>query len=48
LSWNDPASVFTLQAGAATTGVFTNVPGAASPYTNDITGTQLFFRLLAR
>jgi hypothetical protein len=47
LSWNDPASAFALQAAPATTGVFTNVPGAASPYTNAITGTQLFFRLLA-
>jgi len=48
LSWNDPASVFALQAAPASTGVFTNVPGAASPYTNAITGTRLFFRLMAQ
>jgi hypothetical protein len=47
LSWNDPASVFALQAAPAVTGVFTNVPGAASPYTNAITGGQQFFQLLA-
>ncbi len=47
LSWNDPASVFALQAAPAATGVFTNVPGAASPYTNAITGAQQFFQLVA-
>jgi subtilase family serine protease len=47
LSWNDPASVFTLQSAPAITGPFTNVPGAASPYTNDITDAQLFFQLVA-
>jgi hypothetical protein len=47
LSWNDPASVFSLQAAPAATCVFTNVPGAASPYTNAITGAQQYFRLLA-
>jgi hypothetical protein len=47
LSWNDPASIFNLQAAPAATNVFTNVPGAASPYTNAITGAQQFFRLLA-
>jgi len=31
----------------AVTGVYTNVPGAASPYTNAITGSQEFFRLMA-
>jgi hypothetical protein len=29
------------------TGVFTNVPGAASPFTNAITGSQQFFQLVA-
>jgi len=48
LSWNDPASVFALQAAPAATGVFTNVPGAASPYTNAITGAQQFFQLASQ
>jgi hypothetical protein len=47
LSWNDPASVFVLQTAPAATGTFTNVPGAASPYTNAITGAQQFFQLVA-
>jgi hypothetical protein len=47
LSWNDPASIFALQAAPAVTGVFTNVPGAASPFTNAITGSQQFFQLVA-
>jgi hypothetical protein len=47
LSWNDPASIFALQGAPAVTGVFTNVPGATSPYTNAITGTQQFFQLIA-
>jgi len=47
LSWNDPASVFALLAAPAATGVFTNVPGAASPCTNAITGAQQFFQLVA-
>ncbi|MGD0815183.1 MAG: MBG domain-containing protein [Verrucomicrobiota bacterium] len=47
LSWNDPASIFALQAAPAVTNVFTNVPGAASPYTNAITGAQQFFQLFA-
>jgi hypothetical protein len=47
LSWNDPSSVFTLQAAPTVNGVFANVPGATNPYTNAITGTQQYFRLLA-
>jgi hypothetical protein len=49
LSWNDPAAVFSLQAAPNVTGVYTNIPGATSPYTNTntITGTQQFFRLMA-
>jgi hypothetical protein len=27
------------------TGTYTNIPNATSPYTNSITGSQLFFRL---
>jgi subtilase family serine protease len=47
LSWIDPASVFALQTAPAVTCVFTNVPGAASPYTNAITNAQQFFQLAA-
>jgi uncharacterized repeat protein (TIGR03803 family) len=43
LSWSDPA--FSLTAAPTVTGVYTNVPGATSPYTNAITGSQKFFRL---
>jgi hypothetical protein len=43
LSWTD--SSFVLQSAPVPTGVFTNVPGASSPYTNPITGKANFFRL---
>jgi hypothetical protein len=46
LSWNDPASVFTLQAAPTVSGVFTNVPSVSSPYTNAITNPQQYFRLV--
>jgi uncharacterized repeat protein (TIGR03803 family) len=46
LSWGNPA--FSLQAAPAATGVYTNVPDAASPYTNAITSSQMFFRLEAQ
>jgi hypothetical protein len=46
LSWNDPASVFTLQAAPTVSGVFTNIPSASSPYINDITNPQQYFRLV--
>jgi uncharacterized repeat protein (TIGR03803 family) len=45
LSWNDP--IFSLQAAPAVLGVYTNVPGATSPFTNAITRSQQFFRLNA-
>jgi hypothetical protein len=45
LSWNDPAAVFALQAACNITNVFTNIPGAATPYTNAIGCTQQYFRL---
>jgi hypothetical protein len=45
LTWTN--SVFALQAAPTVTGTFTNVPGATSPYTNAITGSQEFFRLEA-
>jgi uncharacterized repeat protein (TIGR03803 family) len=47
LSWNDPASAFSLQSAPALTGLFTNIPNAIGPYTNIITGAQQFFRLMA-
>jgi uncharacterized repeat protein (TIGR03803 family) len=45
LRWSDPA--FYLQAAPTVSGVYTNVPGAVSPYTNAITGSEIFFRLRA-
>ena len=48
LTWNDPTSVFGLQAAPSLKGIFTNIPSAASPYTNIITGTDQFFRLMAK
>ena len=44
LSWTDPT--FALQAAPTASGSYTNVPGATSPYTNVISGDQLFFRLI--
>lgn len=35
----------TLQQSSSVTGTYTNVVGAASPYTNDISGPQSFFRI---
>jgi hypothetical protein len=43
LSWTNAG--FDLLSAPAITGVFTNIPGATSPYTNPITGLQRFFRL---
>jgi DNA-binding beta-propeller fold protein YncE len=43
LSWNAPT--FSLQAAPTAAGVYTNVTGATSPYTNAITASQEFFRL---
>lgn len=43
LTWSEPS--FVLQSAPKVTGVFTNVPGAASPYTNSVTGPAKFFRL---
>jgi uncharacterized repeat protein (TIGR03803 family) len=47
LTWNDPTSVLGLQAAPSLKGIFTNIPSAASPYTNIVTGTNQFFRLMA-
>ncbi len=43
LSWTN--SAFNLQSAPSITGVFTNVPGAASPFTNLTSSSQQFFRL---
>jgi len=43
LSWTN--SAFTLQSAPLITGVFTNVPGAASRFTNLTSSSQQFFRL---
>jgi len=45
LTWTNAA--FTLQSAATAAGVYTNVPGATSPYTNNVTGRQNFYRLVA-
>lgn len=44
LTWSNPA--FTLQAAPNATGTYTNVPGAASPYTVTASGAARFFRLI--
>jgi uncharacterized repeat protein (TIGR03803 family) len=43
-SWTNPA--FSLQAAPALAGIYTNIAGATSPYTNAISGPQRFFRLI--
>ena len=48
LTWNDPTSGFGLQAAPSLKGIFNNIPSAASPYTNIITGTDQFFRLMEK
>jgi uncharacterized repeat protein (TIGR03803 family) len=45
LTWTN--AVFSLQSAPDLNSTFTNVPGAASPYTNVITGPQQYFRLIA-
>jgi hypothetical protein len=45
LSWTNGA--FALQAAPEVTGVYTNIPGAASPYTNPASASRQFFRLIA-
>jgi uncharacterized repeat protein (TIGR03803 family) len=45
LNWGNPA--FLLQAATNISGVYTNVPGANSPYTNTIIGSKKFFRLIS-
>jgi len=45
LSWNNAG--FSLQSAPDLSGLFTNVPGAMSPYTNPRTAGQQFFRLVS-
>ena len=45
LTWTN--SAFGLQAAPAVPGTYANVPGAASPYTNAIGASPMFFRLRA-
>jgi hypothetical protein len=45
LSWSNAA--FSLQSAPTVNGTFTNLTGATSPYTNLITGTQRYFRLIS-
>ena len=47
VSWSDPMTAFSLQAAPTVAGIYTNVPGAWSPYTNTINGSPEFFRLIA-
>ena len=35
------------ESAPAITAMFTNIPGATSPYTNPITGSQQYFRLVS-
>jgi hypothetical protein len=44
LTWTNAG--FALQSAADLTATFTNIPGAASPYTNSIANPQQYFRLL--
>src|ERR1043165_2556225 len=45
LSWTNPG--FGLQTSPTLAGTFTDIPGAASPYTNSTTAPQCYFRLKA-
>jgi hypothetical protein len=43
LSWTNAA--FSLQSAPAALATYTNIPGAISPFTNGLSGTQRYFRL---
>lgn len=43
LSWNDPS--YSLYSAPTVNGTYTKITGATSPYTNSITGTQMYFRV---
>ena len=44
ITWSDPT--FSLQSAPLASGTYTTIAGATSPYTNAITGSQKFFRLI--
>jgi len=46
LSWLNP--LFYLQSAPSSSGTFTNIPGAVSPYTNVSAARQQFFRLISQ
>lgn len=46
LTWDDPS--YSLYSSPAVSGVFTNLTGATSPYTNQLPGAQRFFQLRAQ
>ncbi|MEK7780956.1 MAG: choice-of-anchor tandem repeat GloVer-containing protein [Verrucomicrobiota bacterium] len=46
INWN--SSSFLLQSSLTPNGVFTNIPGATSPFTNPYVGPQKFFRLISQ
>lgn len=43
VTWDDPS--YTLYAALTLTNTFTQIPGATSPYTNALTGSQKYFQL---
>jgi len=45
LSWPANSAGFVLQSAPTATGIYSNIPGASSPYTNPITASPQFFRL---
>jgi len=44
LSWSEPG--FTLQSAPEVTAAYATIPGATSPYTNSLSGSRRFFRLM--
>jgi uncharacterized repeat protein (TIGR03803 family) len=46
LTWPADPAGYGLQSAPQATGLFVNIPGATSPYTNPITGEQQYFRLM--
>lgn len=47
LTWPINATGFALQSAPSIAGTFTNIAGATTPYTNTITGSQRYFRLIS-
>jgi hypothetical protein len=44
LTWSDPT--YSLQAAPLVTGTYTTIPSSTSPYTNAISGSEQYFRLV--